>query len=404
MLKKFNNSKNDKGDGKMNSKNSLLRTVVALAGIFLIGITLLTGCGGANSTSGAGVDLSSNAAGSNASGTAAISYGAIEGKVVSLGSSITVENIPIILEQNSKIITSTKTITAGVFYFDKIPYGRYILKLEASNDYAQTAALVNLNSPVASGTELTLVSSLKIADIPTTNISGVFVAALDKTGLSVAQLTLDNGYKTVTDVFGNFLLPNVASGARSLEITKEGMKLHNINFSVNSDDGKNVKRVIYNGADYIPTATGTDLGEIPLTYELTTSGMITGTVIRIRKNNDGTVNKLVMPFFEFDIWMSGMQEKNEPKKIRTVYTEADGTFKLENLPDLPSPVMAVATGTKFIAQKNIDSQVEYYLPVNTSEPWISTASGTSPIYTSNYTVSLGKTTVIDLVLPSVLFP
>jgi len=403
MLKKFINSKNNKGDGKMNSKNSILRMTMAVAGAFLIGVMLLIGCGGANSTSGAGVDISSNTSGSNASGTPTISYGAIEGKVVSLGSSITVENIPVILEQNSKVINSTKTITAGVFYFDKLPYGRYIIKLEASSDYSQTAAIVNLDSPVASGTELTLVSSLKVTDIPTTNISGVFVAALDKTGLSVAQLNMD-GYKTVTDVFGNFLLPNVASGARTLHITKEGMINHTIKFYVNSDDGKNVKKVIYNGTDYTPTATGTFIGEIPLTYNLTKSGMITGTVIRFRKNNDGTVTKLTMPFFEFDIWMSGQFEYEEPRKIRTVYTKADGTFKLENLPDLPNSVMAVATGTKFIAQKNFDNEVEYYLPVNTSEPWISTASGTSPIYSSNYKVSLGATTIIDLVLPSVLFP
>ena len=38
MLKKFINSKNNKGDGKMNSKNSILRMTMAVAGAFLIGL------------------------------------------------------------------------------------------------------------------------------------------------------------------------------------------------------------------------------------------------------------------------------------------------------------------------------------------------------------------------------
>jgi len=396
MLKKFINSTNNKGDGKMNSKNSLLRMTMAVAGAFLIGVMLVTGCGGANSTSGAGVAITPT--NTTASGTSTITYGAIEGRVVSLGSGGNVDEIPVVLEKNSVVIATTKTITSGAYYFDKVPFGTYVVKINASTSYSQTAVLTTVNADKVLAEELQLVSSLKITDIPTTNISGFLIAALDGTGLSVSQIELDSGYKTVTDAFGAFSLPNVASGSRKMEISKGGASLYSIAFTVNSTDGKTVNKVSYNGTDYFPTATGTSLGQIALTYNLTSSAMLTGTVLQYQllPNGKPTSTKTTVPGFAFELWMVPSSITTPYTKIGLVVTGADGSFKLDNLPILPRTLMAVATGTFQVAVYDLDGEVTGYVLRNTNAPWVANPDFS---FTSHYSLSASSTTVMDITLP-----
>jgi len=395
MLKKFINSKNNKGDGKMNSKNSILRMTMAVAGAFLIGVMLLTGCGGANSTSGAGINLSQTTA--SGTETVTISYGAIEGRVVSLGSGGNVSEIPVILENNSSVIATTKTIPSGAYFFDRVPFGTYIIRINSSASYSQTATLVTVNANKVSSPELQLVSALKITDIPTTNISGILTAALDGTGLSIAQLELDSGYRTVTDAFGAFSLPNVASGSRRLDVTKPGMKPYSISFTVNSPNGQTVNKVTYNGTDYFPTATGTSLGSIAITYSLTDSSMITGTVMQYQllPNGKPTSTKVPVSGFAFELWMNQSSITSPYTKISLVVTEADGSFKLDNLPPLPRTLLAVATGTLQDVHLDRDLKVTDYYLYNNNSPW----AANDFTFTSFYSVSASSTTVMDITLP-----
>ena len=381
----------------MKEKYGMFKLVFASLMCCLLAAAMITGCGGSNNPAGVGIDsLTSNAASDTA--TITTSLGAIEGRVISLGGGGSVDDIPVILEQNSATVAQTKTITSGAYYFEKIPKGIYVVRIVGTASYTESAAIVNLTGTTVTAPELQLVSSLKTVDIPTTNIIGTLTAALDGTGLSVAQLKLDSGYRTVTNAFGGFTLPNVASGQRSLEVTKPGMSAYTISFIVNSADGNAVDKVTYNGADYVPAAGITNLGIIPLTYNLANSTMITGTLMQYDKLPDGTLTstKLAVPGFNFEIWMVPTSITNPYTKISTVVTEADGSYKVDNLPLLPRTLVAVASGTSQVAVYANDGTLTEYQLRNTFTPWTTNDF----VFTSFFAVIDSKTTVMDIILPT----
>ena len=378
----------------MKEKYSMFKFVFASLACCLLAAAMITGCGGSNNPSGP--DGSTTVADS---GTATVntSTGTIDGRVISLGGGGTVDEIPVLLEQNSVVVAQTKTITSGGYYFDKLPYGIYVIRILSSASYNPAAAIVNLNASTITAPDLQLVSTLSLGDTPTTNITGVFTAALDGKGLSVAQLELDTGYKTVTDAFGNFTLPNVASGQRKLDITKPGMADYSISFIVESNDGTNVSTVAYNGVDYTPVAGTTNLGNTPLNYTLANSTMITGTVLQYTKvGGILTATKTAVPGFNFEIWMAPDGTAAPYTKISTIVTEADGSYKLENLPLLPRTLLAVASGTVASATYKTDGTLVEYILTNSTTPW----STNEFVFTAYYAVIDSKTTVMDITLPT----
>lgn len=396
MLKNQGKSSALKGERGMKEKYAMFKFIFASLACCLLAAAMITGCGGSNNPAGVGL---AGLTTSTASGTATVnsSSGSIEGRVISLGGGGSVDEIPVILEQNSVVVAQTKTITSGGYYFEKLPYGIYVVRILSSASYNPAAAIVNLNSSTVTSPDLQLVSTLSLGDTPTTNITGVFSAALDGKGLSVAQLQLDSGYKTVTDAFGNFTLPNVASGQRKLDITKPGMADYSISFIVKSADAKNVSTVAYNGVNYVPAAGVVNLGNIPLNYTLANSSMITGTVMQYTKV-DGklTSTKVAVPGFNFEIWMAPDATTVPYTKIGTIVTEADGSYKLENLPPLPRTLLAVASGTAASATYKADGTLVAYILTNSTVPW----NTNEFVFTSYYAVYDSKTTVMDITLPT----
>jgi len=380
----------------MKEKYSMFRFVFASLACCLLAAALITGCGGGNNPSGPTGDVTTPTGSSDVATNT--NTGTISGKIVAVGVGISVDEIPVVLEQNFNVIDETKSISTGEYYFEKIPQGIYVVRILASTTYNAAAAITNLTSTAVTAPDLQLVSTLSIGDTPTVNVKGMLIAALDGKGLSVAQLQLDTGYKTVTDVFGNFTLPNVASGQRQLDVTKPGMSDTSISFVVKSIDGTNVNTVSYNGADYAPVAGTADLTKIPLNYTLSNSTMITGTVVKFLKVGGVlTADKAAVPGFNFEIWMEPAGTNIPYTKIGTIVTENDGSYKLENLPLLPRTLVAVASGTIASTTFANDGTVAEYILVNKNAPWT-----TNPefVFTSYYSVVDSKTTVMDITLPT----
>lgn len=411
MLTKNGKSTAPKGERGMKEKYSTFRFVFASMAFCLLAIALITGCGEANNPAGP----QTPAATGNSAQDISTTTGTVTGKVTNPSGVGTVGDIPVNLYQNTTRIATTKTLTTGDYYFEKLPAGMYILRVEKTGDYSESATYINVSTGAnIEAPELQLVSTLQLTDVPTTNVIGTLTAALDGTGLSVVQLILDSGYRTVTDVHGNFTLPNVAVGTRKLSVIKAGTTASfTISFTVNSADSKVVSNISYIGQNYLAVkdaGTGqynTSLGTIPITYEILPSGMITGSVIQYVRDSSGklTSEKIGVPGFTFEIWR-GSSAVNDPYTIgTTIVTDASGTYKYEFIPSTSSKFQAVASGSYRVAVYDLDLKLTEYVLKNNNSPW-SVASGTdfiptgnSIFYATNYAVENNKTTVMDITLP-----
>ncbi|HAE37155.1 MAG TPA: hypothetical protein DCG57_00775 [Candidatus Riflebacteria bacterium] len=386
----------------MKEKYAMFKFIFASLACCLLAAAMITGCGGSNNPAGTGLTSATTSTTTDTPLIGAIT-GSITGRIVSLGGGGTVDSIPVVLEQNSAVIATTQTITSGAYYFANVPQGIYVVRIPASTSYSSSAVLVDLSGTTAAATDLPLISTLSLGDTPRVKIIGTLTAALNgkAEGLSVAQLQLDTGYKTVTNAFGYFELPNVASGERRLNITKPGMSDYSLSFVVKSLNGTSVSSVAYNGETFTPVANTTALGIIPLTYELAPSTIITGTVKQYVRNlitGQLTSEKVFVEGFNFDIWIKPDVITKPYTRVSTIVTENDGTFKIENLPVYAFTLMAVASGTSQFAVYDVDGRVTEYKLQNNNAPW--TIASDSFVFTSVYTVTADKTTIMDIVLPT----
>jgi len=145
MLKKFTNSTNYKGDGKMNSKNSILRLGIAALMLCLLAATFITGCGGANSSGGS----TANPTQPSTNGTLPTSY-AITGKLVTDGTtqtpigSITIKLFSQNISTNALVDTNKQyiSLTSGEFSFSGLAKGTYVIKAEGNANYYESSKLL----------------------------------------------------------------------------------------------------------------------------------------------------------------------------------------------------------------------------------------------------------------------
>ncbi len=173
MLKKFNNSKNDKGDGKMNSKNSLLRLGIAAMMLCLLAATFITGCGGANSSGSSAADPTQP----TNTGTLPSAY-TITGKVVADGSTQTpIGNITVkLFSQNATTNALADTgkqytsLTSGEFSFSGLTRGTYVIKAESNASYYESSKLLIISeaNTVANIETGNLVMAAKTSFVPGT--------------------------------------------------------------------------------------------------------------------------------------------------------------------------------------------------------------------------------------------
>jgi len=173
MLKKFTNSMNDKGDGKMNSKNSILRLGITALMLCLLAATFITGCGGANSSGGS----TANPTQPSTNGTLPTSY-AITGKIVADGTtqapigSITVKLFIQNTSTNALVDTSKQytSLTSGEFSFSGLAKGTYVIKAEGNASYYESSKLLIISdaNTVANIETGNLVMAAKTSFVPGT--------------------------------------------------------------------------------------------------------------------------------------------------------------------------------------------------------------------------------------------
>lgn len=416
MLVKSGKSSALKGDRGMKEKYSMFRFVLASMAFCLLIVALITGCGGGNNPSGPDTSTAGTTGGSVQDPTT-VTTGSVTGKVTNPSGIGTVGDISVNLYQNETLISTKKTLSTGDYYFEKLQAGIYIIRVEKTDNYSETATFVTISSGEnVVAPELQIVSTVQLADVPTTYIVGTFTAALDNTGLSAVQIVMDSGYRTVTDVHGRFTLPNVAVGLRKLSLIKAGtVASYSLSFTVNSTDNKVVSTISYNGQEYPAikdAGTGkytTSLGTIAITYDTLPSGMITGTVTKYKRNLDGTLSseKVGVPGFAFEIWRGSSAVGDPYTFSQTIVTEPDGTYKYEFIPSTTSKFQAVASGSYRLSIYDVDAKLVEYSLKNNNSPWAVPVAGggfaetgNSIFYTTNFAVENNKTTFMDFILPT----
>lgn len=164
---------NDKGDGKMNSKNSILRLGITALMLCLLAATFITGCGGANSSGGS----TANPTQPSTNGTLPTSY-AITGKIVADGTtqapigSITVKLFIQNTSTNALVDTSKQytSLTSGEFSFSGLAKGTYVIKAEGNASYYESSKLLIISdaNTVANIETGNLVMAAKTSFVPGT--------------------------------------------------------------------------------------------------------------------------------------------------------------------------------------------------------------------------------------------
>ncbi len=393
---------------------------------------LLAGCGSNNpagpanavaSTTGASVTNASTTTNLTVYGTVLISSGLSGGTADGYGESLK----SFVVTIDGKTQASTNPDEKGNFQFRNIPSGIYKFSVTTPSRFAGTSFFVEIPSTGMGFNvpNVFILDSKDVQSIPTMDIKGKLISPLDGKALSVAQVILDGdvGRSTVSDGFGYFYLPYIASGSHVLFISKPGLvasfsvpfKIIGRDGQANADSisfmGKTVNSAANNENDADPASRGLvrlgDMGTISLTYDLTKSANLIGTVYQFVKNSRGEITdqKTFVPFYTFQLWTT------DPDKISHFYqwvvTDASGTWKVDNIPT-PSgwswSAMCSAASIQYIYDPT-SGELKGSRIVATA-PYDTNGDGNFEIpphlTTSNYVLEAGKTTVMDLVVPPTL--
>jgi len=276
MLKKFNNSKNDKGDGKMNSKNSILRLGIAAMMLCLMVATFITGCGGENPTgaaTGSTNNSSSTAASSNLP-TQATGTVTIQGSILDTSTGTSVDNKNAKLTVSAKLIgtdriTSVSADENKAYSIRNLFQGFYLITIsDATGIYETRSEIVDLTNTTTQRFDFSLLPKIIVAAPSSVNFFGKIIDSLNKTPVMAAVLTITNkdtkqSYQASTLVNGEFSFIGISSGTYSIKVEKNGFvettvelrladeiwfgnkKITAADFA-GFDDGDNVRRQGYN--------------------------------------------------------------------------------------------------------------------------------------------------------------
>lgn len=354
------------------------------------------------------------------------------GRVVSAnsGTNSGLGGIAVSLVRDANVIGTYTTETSGDYYFNDLKEGVYVLRTLATGPYQTAAVVVEVKAnTTVTAPNLAVFSTQEIGDTPTLDICGTFTSALDGSPLSVAQVSLDSGQTTVTNAFGYFYFAYVGSGSRKLSLAKPGLvSSYTISFEVRGTATPTADKIIFQGQGINPVvnnetaAFGTtswgvarliQFGNLPITYDLNSSSILTGTVLLIVKDSSGklTNKRVPVPGFAFELWTFN----SVFNKYTTVVTNASGEWKVDNIPPSDNTWLAVATSSyENHTYDNTGAIVNRYMD-NTRSPWRAVDStirvdGTpqatfaDPSFTSGpFKAVAGKTTIMDIQLPD-FFP
>jgi|GEM_PF-4874261 len=371
---------------------------------------MLYGCASNNPS---GPDASSPAATATATNTGTASYtitiGALAGRIVSGSGGGLPGMVVSLYNTTGGLMASPFTTTGdGGYAFNKIDAGFYVIKVY---DPASPAAYLTASTIVYVESEKLLVADdLAMPEISnfnsqrTLDIEGTVISPLDNMPLSVAEVTLDTGIKTVTDSQGYFYLPFAKEGSRILTIKKPSMADFSLSFEVVGGTGADVsiaQKISFQGKDYTPVANPYNgnkirlvkLGSITALYELNAVSAFIGTVMHyVSKGVDPISNRTIyalepLAYFPFNIWWI------DPDKIVGVYrhvvTNGSGTYKVDNVPptdDNDYGYFAIADGTTMSVSDGQSGKTV-------------TANPPTGMYTSGYRARGGLTTIMDIVVP-----
>ncbi len=234
MLKKFINSTNDKGDGKMNSKNSILRLGIAALMLCLLAATFITGCGGANSSGG-----ESNPT-QNSSGTLPSSYN-VRGTLISDSTNLTPAagiTIKLFIQDpvTSNFIDTGKsavTLSSGEFSFIGLTRGVYVLSASGSATLQNSQKLLVINeSNTDSNIETGNMMITPIGSTPTGEVTlrgktvadGPGAAPIGGLTIRLSRLGADGSWALLADKVtqslssGEFVFLKLETGTYKLDI------------------------------------------------------------------------------------------------------------------------------------------------------------------------------------------
>ncbi len=381
---------------------------ITLGLLVLVGTTLFVGCASNNPSGPASgeVALSTSSTSTTASTTNASATGSISGRIVS-ASSAGLEAIPVRLYSPDGTYNSPFTTTSdGSFLFNNVPAGYYVLQAgpSANNNYRQMSTIVSVAGGALTTVPNTALPELvtSYATTPTIDLVGVVSTPLSPgtSTLSVAEVTLDTGMRTVTDGFGNFRIDFVASGARSITISKPGMAAYSVAFQVGGSIATQpsiAAHVIYNGATYTPvisTTNGVTRGVVTLPpfqaiFNLHHSGALSGTAKQYSVVQ-GTANQLqLVPWANQSFQLVKSDNTGRISYAFTnVRTDAAGSFLVDNIPPKEDDnVSFSAVSADSVIRTRVEgTTVIYYVD--------------GQVYNSGYQVQAGQTTIMDFVVPS----
>ena len=392
MLKKFNNSKNDKGDGKMNSKNSLLRMWIAATILCLFAAVLITGCGGENPTGSTTTsqqsDSSTPATNSNlpsqASGTATI-----QGAIIDSSTGTTVNSTAADFSISATLIGTDKVFTAKAtenkaFALRNLFQGFYLIKItDATGLFGSRTEVIDLTGTSLLKFDFSVVPITLPANPVSANFFGTIRDALNNTPIMAAVITVTNratnqSYQSSTLVNGQFSLINLPEGEFLLTIQKNGFASSTIKLSVGQEIWFGIQKITvskpFTDGDNV-SRTGYDLGSISLAQEWQNTGAFQGILYDPSLAVKTTlVNQTLL------LWYDKDPRDEFPPEIafRWLETNSLGYFSMKNLP--PGSYLITKLGDTATPIFNPDSEIIGY-SFNTS-------------VTAWYAVEGGKVTIV----------
>ncbi len=221
-----------KGDGNMNSKNSLLKLVFTSLTCLLVMTACLTGCGGANPS---GSDTATpitppSVLPSLATGTAQL-IGSLRDS--STGNLINNANASIVVKAQLIGTSNVETYDASTsnnqaFAFYNLAKGGYYLIIASD-----TAGIFELKSEIIelnANTQLNMSLTPVVIPAASTNLNffGVVKDSLNQAPVMAATIKVVNNagqtYQTTSLSTGQFAIPSLASGTYTITITKNGFR------------------------------------------------------------------------------------------------------------------------------------------------------------------------------------
>lgn len=383
-------------------------------GLFALVVAILAGC----SSNPSGPSATATQAAQATSGTTTTAtptvYIEIRGKIVNEAQK-SVGSVRVDLLNSSRaVVAQTTSLLSGEYFFTNLPAGLYIAS--ASRDgYERSDILIDAKSTagVIVAGDITLVPSSPTG-VPLVDLSGTLLSASNNDPLNTAQVSLDSGQSTITDLAGGFTLRNAASGTRSITISQPGMASRTLYIEVRDTDGNfnHADSVEFFGSVISVVASGTrwvaNLGNIENLYTLHDSGILIGNISRYTLATDSSgvyyaAEPLVpAPGFAFDLWV---QNPDQTWGVwRTdIRADANGTWKVDHIPpysDNSYAWAAVATGSTVVTTAvGQTTAVNNAFTNNINTAFI----GRSPVFGLGYRVYSGQTTVFNFTIPSFVF-